>query len=263
MLERFKGEIQTAIDTYNLDGIDIDWEWPNNGTEKALYLQLMQELDVMLEAQGKGLSTAVVSRGSNGQYVDAQVFELVDYFNLMAYDDNWPWSGDNKHSDMGVANASISYWVDQRGVPANKAVLGVPFYCRGNDQSISYEQLLAAGADPKSDAFQGCYFNGTETMKAKAQLAVDRTGGIMFWELSQDVEDERSLLTTIHNVVSGVSAPTPTPTPVPGSCTAPAYTAGQAYQGGEQVSFEGGLYEAKWWTNTAPTSSEWESLGAC
>ncbi|WP_119395911.1 glycosyl hydrolase family 18 protein [Salinibius halmophilus] len=202
LLERFKGEIQTAIDTYNLDGIDIDWEWPNNNTEKALYLQLMQELDAMLEPQGKGLSTAVISRGFNGQYVDARVFELVDYFNLMAYDDNWPWSGDNKHSDMGVAQASLDYWINQRGAPADKVILGVPFYCRGNNQAISYEQLLANGADPDADAHQGCYYNGRVTMKQKAELAKQRAAGVMFWELSQDVEDDRSLLTVIDSVLN-------------------------------------------------------------
>ena len=40
------------------------------------------------------------------------------------------------------------------------------------------------------------------------------------------------------------------------------YSSG-TYDGGETVALNGNLYKAKWWTNTQPPSSEWESLGAC
>ncbi|MDY8137996.1 Ig-like domain-containing protein [Aquimarina sp. 2201CG5-10] len=49
-----------------------------------------------------------------------------------------------------------------------------------------------------------------------------------------------------------------------GSCTAPAWVAGQAYFGGAVVSFQGHEYRAKWWVNQSPAESDvWEDLGPC
>ncbi|MFJ9829483.1 glycosyl hydrolase family 18 protein [Streptomyces sp. NPDC101160] len=64
------------------------------------------------------------------------------------------------------------------------------------------------------------------------------------------------------------TTPTPTPTPTGGSCTAPAYVAGQVYTGGQTVSHKGHNWKAKWWTqNEEPgTTGEWgvwQDLGAC
>ncbi|MGW4161246.1 glycosyl hydrolase family 18 protein [Streptomyces sp. NPDC004788] len=64
------------------------------------------------------------------------------------------------------------------------------------------------------------------------------------------------------------TTPTPTPTPTGGTCTAPAYVAGQVYTGGQTVSHKGHNWKAKWWTqNEEPgTTGEWgvwQDLGAC
>ncbi|MFI8827307.1 chitinase C-terminal domain-containing protein [Streptomyces sp. NPDC053431] len=62
--------------------------------------------------------------------------------------------------------------------------------------------------------------------------------------------------------------PTPTPTPTGGTCTAPAYVAGQVYTGGSAVSHKGHTWKAQWWTqNEEPgTTGEWgvwKDQGAC
>jgi predicted chitinase len=63
----------------------------------------------------------------------------------------------------------------------------------------------------------------------------------------------------------------PTPTPTSGtSCGgAPAWSSGSVYTGGMRVSYNGRLYEAKWWTQgNVPSSNAcsdcvWRDLGAC
>lgn len=40
----------------------------------------------------------------------------------------------------------------------------------------------------------------------------------------------------------------PTPTPTPGQCSAATWNAATAYTGGQRVSYNGSIYEAKWWT---------------
>ncbi|MFJ6720574.1 chitinase C-terminal domain-containing protein [Streptomyces sp. NPDC091259] len=76
----------------------------------------------------------------------------------------------------------------------------------------------------------------------------------------------------------GTSTPTPTPTtptPTPpttpppgGTCTAPAYVAGQVYTGGTVVSHRGHTWKAQWWTqNEEPGTTGdwgvWKDQGAC
>ncbi|MFD5327273.1 chitinase C-terminal domain-containing protein [Streptomyces sp. NPDC127092] len=64
------------------------------------------------------------------------------------------------------------------------------------------------------------------------------------------------------------TSPTPTPTPTGGTCTAPAYVAGQVYTAGSLVSHKGRTWKAQWWTqNEEPgTTGEWgvwKDQGAC
>lgn len=257
LLERFKGDILDAVTQYQLDGIDVDWEWPSSSTQQAEFLQLMQELHAMLNPLGVELSTAVVSRGHNGGFIDSQIFDLVTYINIMAYDDNWPW--DSSHSDMAVANAALDYWVGQRQLPKEKAILGVPFYCRDRSNFIAYKDILAQGGNADSDVFQGCHYNGVNTMAHKADLALKRAGGIMFWELSQDVQDERSLLGQIYNrFLAHQSVPGD-----PESCELAEFQTGVNYQGGDPVRWQGQRYQAKWWTNSPPPGDSWLALGSC
>jgi len=105
-------------------------------------------------------------------------------------------------------------------------------------------------------------------------------GGAMWWELSGD---EVGALPNALYAVLGTGAPGPvtggpnptsssstSPSPsasTPGGCSAPAYVPGQVYTGGQQVSYNGHLWRAKWWTqNETPStggSGVWEDLGVC
>ncbi|MGH8888338.1 MAG: carbohydrate-binding protein, partial [Acidothermaceae bacterium] len=63
------------------------------------------------------------------------------------------------------------------------------------------------------------------------------------------------------------TTPTPTPTQPSGSCTAPAYNNSNVYTGGNQVSYNGHAWTAKWWTQgEAPStggSGVWTDNGPC
>lgn len=63
-------------------------------------------------------------------------------------------------------------------------------------------------------------------------------------------------------------SPTPTETETPGSCTAPAWDAGDVYNGGDVISHNSHQWKAKWWTqgDEPGTTGEWgvwQDLGAC
>ncbi len=194
----FINNLVNFVDQYELDGVDMDWEYPQEGNEPQNFELLMQELGQAMHSRGKLLTAAVVVSGWNADGVLNGVFDDVDFLNIMAYDGP-------DHGSMAQAQGGLDYWLG-RGLPKDKAVLGVPFYSR--PQAQSYASLLAQGADPNSDSFQGNNYNGIPTIKAKTQMALDRAGGIMMWELSHDTTDaSTSLLAAINQVVGDPCEP--------------------------------------------------------
>jgi GH18 family chitinase len=195
----FVREVMSIVAEYNLDGVDMDWEYP--GPEPASAennLLLMRALYHELQAQGKLLTAAVVAYGPTGDGVLDEVFELVDFLNLMAYDGP-------QHATLEYAVQSLDYW-SGRGLPPEKLVLGVPFYSRPG--GISYRRLVeadpAAAQRDEMDFFgQINRYNGIPTMRAKTRLAMERASGIMIWTLAMDTfDDETSLLNAIYQTAN-------------------------------------------------------------
>lgn len=188
--QNFVTNIMNFVNQYNLDGADIDWEYPDAGASANNYVTLMTMLSNSLHNQGKLLTAAVV--GNNGGSILSSVFPLVDFLTIMAYDAN-----NFEHSTYNFAVTCLNYWRN-RGLPKEKAILGVPFYARPSWKG--YNQLLNEGASPNSDYFGSDFYNGLPTMRQKTNLAFDNGGGVMIWELSQDVNNANSLLSAIHEV---------------------------------------------------------------
>jgi GH18 family chitinase len=204
----FTNNVVNLINQYGLDGADIDWEYPDNGNSANNYVLLMTQLANALHPQGKLLTAAVV--GENGGSILAPVFAQVDYLYLMAYDEN-----EFQHSTYSYAQRSLNYWVG-RGLPKEKAILGVPFYARPSWDN--YNVLLGKGANPNADVWNNNGYNGIPTIKSKTNLAFDNGGGVMIWELSGDEgTGANSLVSAIHDVVvsrGGTTNP-PDPTTAP------------------------------------------------
>jgi chitinase len=182
---------------YALDGIDIDWEYPDEGEAAQNYLKLMQDLRSTLP-DGKLLTSAVVSQGSLAEGIPAEVFSVVDFLNIMVYDDS-----QTDHSPYWLAEEALDYW-QRRGLPAEKTVLGVPFY--GRPDGVAYRKLVQAdpsAAERDISEYEGekIYYNGMETMQRKTELAMQRASGIMIWELAYDTLDSTSLLSVISRTV--------------------------------------------------------------
>jgi chitinase len=198
----FVNAVMSTINSYGLDGVDIDWEYPDPGTSGNNFAALMQQLSSTLHGQGKLLTAAVVSEGGTANGVQPSVFGMVDWLNIMAYD------GGSPHANYDWSINSVNFWKG-RGLPANKAVLGVPFYSRPS--YLTYAQIVAmnpanANVDCVNSGGQQCY-NGIPTIKRKTQWAMANAGGIMNWELSQDTTGSTSLVSAIYEVATGGAPP--------------------------------------------------------
>lgn len=191
----FVRNLTAFVDEYQLDGVDMDWEYPDPGESSQNFLALITELRAALP--GKLLTTAVVAYGDEyGLGVPAETFELFDFVNIMTY-------AGSDHGTMEQFHKGLEYW-SGRGLEKEKIVLGVPFYSEPG--GISFAKLT--NHDPASarldsfeyiDALQ--HYNGIPTIQAKTEIAMKESGGIMFWALDHDAQGELSLVDAIYGTV--------------------------------------------------------------
>ncbi len=193
-LSRFVREVLSFVETYNLDGVEIDWEYPD-AESSGLYERLLLALEEELSPMGKTLSAAVAAAGSvhtkaeSVQSVTETALESLDWINIMAYD-----LAGGQHSPYWLADVSIQYWKN-RGASEDQIVLGIPLYARPSWKQ--YRHLVALDkANAYMDYLPGdkldSYYNGLGTIRQKTRLALNKGGGIMFFDIQEDTRDETS-----------------------------------------------------------------------
>ena len=243
--EKFAASCVDFVVEQGLDGVDLDWEYPVSGgapgmvhrpADKQNFTKLLQELRTQLDRQGRrdGKKYSLTIAGAAGSWYLNQIeavkaADIVDHIFLMGYDLHGTWdryadfnaplyapSGASPQGKSGIAD-SVQAYLD-KGIPAEKIVLGMPLYgyayqgVSGKNnglhstytsaKSVSYKTLkrsyLSNGAyrQLRHQEAQVPYLYGNKTfvsyddgasLAAKAALARSRgLGGIGFWELSQD-----------------------------------------------------------------------------
>lgn len=146
---RFAREVQKWLNEYDLDGVDIDWEYPGNSAsgiksrkeDKENFTLLLQALRDVL---GWGKWISVAGSGDRGYISNVEIEEIgkiINYFNLMSYDFTAGSFGTdaNKHqsnlypSDLALNNLSVDTYVNNlitAGMPSEKILVGLPLYGR-------------------------------------------------------------------------------------------------------------------------------------
>jgi chitinase len=201
------GLIKLTEDNY-LDGIDVDIE---QSLINSNYESFVTKLAVALRAKSKLITAAVATVYANS-YSDKALASL-DFINIMSYDKTGPWNQANpgQHSPYSMAVEDLVYWSGTRGIAKEKLSLGVPFYGYGfgkdAPEALSFAAIIARypgseNLDQVTVPGGGIvYYNGIPTIKKKAELAVEKAGGIMMWQLRQDANGANSLLGIINTVI--------------------------------------------------------------
>ena len=141
------------VEKYDLDGVDIDWEYPGmRGQDNVfrpedkenftlMFKDIREELDAVSSRTGKSyqLTTAIPCFTRFIEMTEMnKAQEYLDYINLMAYDfyvagdtaghlsNLYP--SENYDTEQSGDRAYREY--TKAGVPARKLVLGIPFYGR-------------------------------------------------------------------------------------------------------------------------------------
>ncbi|MBE6014320.1 MAG: glycosyl hydrolase family 18 [Lachnospiraceae bacterium] len=114
---------------YNIDGINVDFELIKEANADG-YIQFIRELSVKTHNNGIVLSVDNYPPMSfNLFYNRTQQAKFADYVVVMAYDEH------NKQSEEAGSVASIGYVKNSventlKEVPAEKLIMGIPFYTR-------------------------------------------------------------------------------------------------------------------------------------
>ena len=212
------------------DGFDVDWEYPQP-EDAPNYLALLLEFRKQLNAARPGLKLTIAAGPSPGMYhgVDfADVAKTVDLIGLMNYDYSGPWHKETGfhaplYSDHGGSGDRTVLAYEDEGVPAEKLLLGVPFYGYSwnsvgeenhglfqpgeavhQDRPYRYIQNLIASStvyrDPRAQApwlYDGDTFWTYEdaiSARFKGVYAQQHgLGGVMVWELGEDSGDAQLL----------------------------------------------------------------------
>mgnify|MGYP004525764977 CR=1 FL=1 len=216
----FAQTCKSIADSYGLDGIDVDWEYPGYNIQtgeltcsncKSDFTELLKELRLAL-GEEKLLTIACGVTEYLQHYTDfAAINEYLDFFNVMAYDyqvgnisghQSNLYPGTAGSQGWGICTDDGIKLLISKGIPAEKMNLGVPFYSRTNtggeyryDQIESflrqgYEYGFDEAAQQSYLTYHGEFavaYDDPRTIKCKTDYVKENgLGGIMFWEYGQD-----------------------------------------------------------------------------
>ena len=193
---------QSAVDfmsKYQLDGVDLDWEYPGQlGEDNVFRPEDRENFTLMLQAVRQKLDELsrrenrpeeqryllTIATGANQAYLDhtnmSEAHKPLDFVNIMTYDYFTGGSGKAGHhanlyqSSTEVPHQSSDRAVKQHlaaGIPANKLVLGAAFYGRGWKVSDPDPKLYG---DPREAGFAASYH--------QVDHLVDSLGFVRMWD---------------------------------------------------------------------------------
>lgn len=145
----FARECRTVVELYGLDGIDIDWEYPADASQKQNFTLLLKQVRDTLNVLSAKIQQPLlltIAAGASPSHINMvewdKVAPLVDVINLMSYDFYGTWDSQTNHNaplnavaKHGQTGFSCSEAVNNMlaaGVPADKITLGLAWYGRSH-----------------------------------------------------------------------------------------------------------------------------------
>ena len=218
----FAADCQRVVQEYQLDGIDLDWEYPTcdaagisaSPQDTDNFTLLMRDIRLAI-GKDKLLTMASVA---SAKFVDFRaILKDVDFVNIMSYDMN---NAPLHHASLYRASISGDLTCDEAvqahidsGVPAEKLVLGMPFYGRGGKllSNKNYRDIKAGSeyTEVWNDTAKVPYlinqegvmvlgFDNPKSLAIKCEYVHEKNllGG-MYWDYAGD-NDQEELARTVY-----------------------------------------------------------------
>jgi spore germination protein YaaH len=217
-----------------LDGINVDFENVYSA-DQANLTKFVQQLHTALAPLHKTLSvditTDIVFLQDDAAYFHAGLAAAADYIALMAYDEHW---GGDKTPGPVADVPWVTRAVDDllnTGVPADKVLLGVPFYGRFwyvhkngqvSDTAVALPDIdnvlrihhakakwdeklgVASVRYTKPDGYELGWYDTPETLRLKLNLVNDYgLAGVAVWSLS--LSDHQTWSTLVDSLRQSIS----------------------------------------------------------
>lgn len=232
--QNFVSSLSTIIQTYDLDGVDVDWEFPylaDRDNLTALMQEIRAELDILESSMNKNidLSMAVAPLVWHNDGISAQSIALSDHIYLMAFDAY----GDccvcdaTNHSSMLIAQRALDKWTTGlattcggtstgMNTPNEKIILAIPFYSNSG-WYVPYRDFAASNTSAfynDADGVRNGYgYNSCPIIQQKTELIMDDFGGagIWTWELTLDIPGPYSLQSCMYEAMQPYLCDAPQP----------------------------------------------------
>ena len=220
----FVKDCKRVVEQFELDGIDLDWEYPTSSAGNISSSPMDTENFTLLcrmirDEIGDGKLLTFAS-SANAKYVDFAAIEpFVDFINIMTYDIDQPplhHAGLFRSDMTGELSCEEAVAAHHNaGIPMYKLVLGIPFYGKGirsgggNYRSLINRTDLTEKWDDTAKApymvdEDGKVVTNHENPRSIAEkcnyLLKNGMRGAMYWEYSHD-DDNLTMVRAVYNGV--------------------------------------------------------------
>jgi len=149
----FCQSVKSLLDQHQMDGVDIDWEYPTQSAdgETGCDPSDTQNFNLVLKELRETLGTGKIisfASSSSAKYVDWKTaMNYLDYVNVMTYDMGAAPNGHNSplHKSAKFNQRSWDESVEAHlkgGVPKDRMVMGIPFYGKAEKNPSASEKIF-------------------------------------------------------------------------------------------------------------------------
>lgn len=224
--KQFAADCRRVVEEFNLDGIDIDWEYPTSDMAKISsspddpknFTLLMKDIR---EAIGKKKLLTLASSAS-AKYIDFRAIDpYIDFINIMGYDMGMPPYHHaalfrSEHAGEITSEEAVNLHI-AAGVPIHKLVLGVPLYGKGDRKAIGdvnykslerqskyevkWDEVAKVPYLVNSEGEMIYTYENPKSLVLKCEYILSRDLlGVMYWAYDDD-DEAATLIKTVYNTL--------------------------------------------------------------
>lgn len=194
---------------YDLDGVDIDWEYPQSADDWKNYDQFIQKLHTELKAiKEDAIISTALSAGQLG--LSQETYDCIDQIQFMAYDGQ---DEDGYQSSLQQAQEGLRDFV-QNGADIHKINIGIAAYGRPinsspywatwrNLQEANYWNNKYYAVADGNQIYEGTFCSPALAGDKTAYALFSGAGGVMVFRVATDktMDDPNAVACGIENTL--------------------------------------------------------------